>query len=87
MINLDGKYSNAIIYTDNIEKEALSQVIELINTPAFVDANVRIMPDTHAGKGCVIGFTALMKIPGNIPSPSNFSISKSENILLMSSIS
>ena len=61
MISLEGKYSNAIIYTDNIEKEALGQVIELINTPAFVDANVRIMPDTHAGKGCVIGFTALMK--------------------------
>ena len=61
MIELNGKYSNAVVYTDNIEQEALGQVIELINTPAFVDANVAIMPDCHAGKGCVIGFTAVMK--------------------------
>ena len=26
--------------------------------PAFANAKIRIMPDTHAGKGCVIGFTA-----------------------------
>lgn len=61
MIELNGKYSDAKIYTDNIEQEALGQIIELINTPAFENTNVRIMPDTHAGKGCVIGFTAIMK--------------------------
>ena len=53
-----GKYNNAIIYTDNVEQEAVGQVIELLNQPAFEGVKVRIMPDTHAGAGCVIGFTA-----------------------------
>ena len=46
------------IFTDNIESEAITQIYELLNQEAFKDAKVRIMPDVHAGKGCVIGFTA-----------------------------
>lgn len=46
------------IFTDNIEPEALNQIYTLIKQPAFADCKVRIMPDVHAGKGCVIGFTA-----------------------------
>ena len=46
------------IFTDNIEPEALNQIYTLIKQPAFSDCKVRIMPDVHAGKGCVIGFTA-----------------------------
>lgn len=46
------------IFTDNIEPEALDQVYTLVKQPAFKDCKVRIMPDVHAGKGCVIGFTA-----------------------------
>ena len=50
--------SNLKIFTDNIEQEALVQVETLVNHPAFSDCKVRIMPDVHAGKGCVVGFTA-----------------------------
>lgn len=50
--------SNLKIFTDNIEQEALAQVETLANHPAFSDCKVRIMPDVHAGKGCVVGFTA-----------------------------
>lgn len=50
--------SNLKIFTDNIEPEALNQIYNLIKQPAFADCKVRIMPDVHAGKGCVIGFTA-----------------------------
>ena len=50
--------SNIKIFTENIEPEALNQVYTLIKQPAFADCKVRIMPDVHAGKGCVIGFTA-----------------------------
>lgn len=50
--------SDLKIFTENIESEALSQIYTLIKQPAFVDCKVRIMPDVHAGKGCVIGFTA-----------------------------
>lgn len=45
------------IFTDNIEQEAINQIDELLNQEAFKDSKVRIMPDVHAGKGCVIGFT------------------------------
>lgn len=50
--------SNLKIFTDNIEPEALNQVYTLIKQPAFAECKVRIMPDVHAGAGCVIGFTA-----------------------------
>lgn len=46
------------IFTENIEYEALTQIRTLIKQPAFADCKVRIMPDVHAGAGCVIGFTA-----------------------------
>lgn len=46
------------IFTNNIEESALAQINELIAQPAFMDSKIRIMPDVHAGKGCVIGFTA-----------------------------
>lgn len=46
------------IFTDNIEEKATGQIYQLLEQPAFKDAKVRIMPDVHAGAGCVIGFTA-----------------------------
>lgn len=49
---------NLKIFTDNIEQEAIDQINTLIEQPAFSDCKVRIMPDVHAGAGCVIGFTA-----------------------------
>ncbi|MDE6577512.1 MAG: RtcB family protein [Muribaculaceae bacterium] len=45
------------IFTDNIEENALSQIRELISIDVFSDKKIRIMPDVHAGAGCVIGFT------------------------------
>lgn len=50
--------SDLKIFTENIESQALSQIYTLIKQPAFSDCKVRIMPDVHAGAGCVIGFTA-----------------------------
>lgn len=50
--------SDIKIFTNNIETEALEQIYTLANQPAFQDCKIRIMPDVHAGKGCVIGFTA-----------------------------
>ena len=49
---------NLKIFTENIEQEAIDQINTLIDQPAFSDCKVRIMPDVHAGAGCVIGFTA-----------------------------
>ncbi len=49
---------NLKIFTDEVEDLALRQIHRLLAQPAFAGAKVRIMPDVHAGKGCVIGFTA-----------------------------
>ena len=46
------------IFTKNIEQEAIEQIDLLLEQEPFKDCKVRIMPDVHAGKGCVIGFTA-----------------------------
>lgn len=45
------------IFTDDVEQEAVNQINELLDQEAFKDSKIRIMPDVHAGKGCVIGFT------------------------------
>ena len=49
------------IFTDNIEEQAVKDIDTFMSLPAFADSKVRIMPDVHAGKGCVIGFTATIK--------------------------
>ncbi|WP_047810048.1 RNA-splicing ligase RtcB [Desulfosporosinus acididurans] len=58
MIELNGKYNSAKVYTDKLEPEVAAQVMELCNQEFCKDSKIAIMPDTHAGKGCVIGFTA-----------------------------
>ena len=52
---VSGKYNVAKIFTDNIEPEAVAQIISLCNQRAFEGSKIRIMPDVHAGKGCTIG--------------------------------
>lgn len=45
------------IFTDNVEDCAVEQIERLMSVGAFGGCKVRIMPDVHAGAGCVIGFT------------------------------
>jgi len=52
------KMKNLKIFTNNIEQEAIEQINLLLEQEPFKNCKVRIMPDVHAGKGCVIGFTA-----------------------------
>lgn len=61
MIILKGKYGEAKVFTDNIDNETISQIIELLNQDFVKGCKVRIMSDCHAGKGCVIGFSADLK--------------------------
>ena len=46
------------IFTHNIEDEAVKQIDLLLAQEPFKNCKIRIMPDVHAGAGCVIGFTA-----------------------------
>lgn len=57
MIIIQGKYTFAKVFTDEIEKNAYQQIVNLCNSVAAENSKVRIMPDVHAGVGCTIGTT------------------------------
>ncbi|MCL2351842.1 MAG: RtcB family protein [Firmicutes bacterium] len=57
MIELQGKYNTARVFTDNAEQGALSQIINLLNQEFASGSRIRVMPDAHAGAGCTIGTT------------------------------
>lgn len=57
MIELQGKYATAKVFTDVVDNESISQVINLLNQPYIEGSKVRMMPDIHAGAGCTIGTT------------------------------
>ena len=45
------------VYAETFENEAYEQVERLANYEAYADSKIRIMPDSHAGKGCTVGTT------------------------------
>jgi len=57
MFELQGKYAAAKVFTDVVDNESISQVINLLNQPYAKGSHVRMMPDIHAGAGCTIGTT------------------------------
>ncbi|MCD2224466.1 RtcB family protein [Listeria cossartiae] len=57
MLTLKGQYNEAKVFTDNVDDNTIGQIITLCNQPFTKDSKIRIMPDTHGGKGCVIGTT------------------------------
>lgn len=57
MMELKGKHNTAKVFTDNVDELTISQVIGMLNEPFTKGSKIRIMPDTHAGKGSVIGTT------------------------------
>ena len=61
MMELQGKHNTAKVFTDNIEPEAISQILQLLNQDFAAGSQIRIMPDTHAGAGCTIGTTMTIK--------------------------
>lgn len=56
-MEIKGKYNTAEVFTDNIDETTIGQVIELCNQSFVSGETIRIMPDCHAGAGCVIGTT------------------------------
>ena len=57
MIELQGKYAQAKVFTDVVDQASISQVISLLNQPYAQDSRIRMMPDIHAGAGCTVGTT------------------------------
>lgn len=60
--------NNCKVFAKTIEDEALKQIKELAECPAYAENKIRIMPDTHAGAGCTIGTTMVItdKITPNL---------------------
>ena len=56
-VKIKGKYNSAIVFTTNIDAKTKEQIETIVNLPAFEGSKIRIMPDCHAGAGCVIGTT------------------------------
>ena len=57
MLELKGKYNTAKVFTDNIDDTTTEQVTRLMDMIYAKDYITRIMPDCHAGSGCVVGTT------------------------------
>lgn len=61
MIEYNTKYGTVKIFADEVEDAAISQIIEVANSPLAKDAQIRIMPDVHAAVGVTIGTS--IKLP------------------------
>lgn len=61
MFKLNGKYNSCKVFTDNVDNETISQILTILNQEFAKDSKIRVMPDTHAGKGCVIGTTMTIR--------------------------
>jgi len=57
MITMRGKYNTANVMIDEIDATTKDQIQGFLNHPAFGNTYIAIMPDCHAGKGAVVGFT------------------------------
>lgn len=58
MIEIKGRYCKDVkIFSDNVEEEALATIYKMSESLPYKDKSIRIMPDVHQGKGCVIGFS------------------------------
>ena len=67
MIVIKGEFNYAKIFCSEIDDTTREQITNFLSCPVFKGENIRIMPDTHAGAGAVIGFTATTKNEYYIP--------------------
>lgn len=59
MEKIIGRYcKDCIVYSDTLEQDARSIIYGFVNHKMFENSKIRIMPDVHAGKDIVVGFTA-----------------------------
>ena len=57
MIELQGIYNIAKVFTDTVEQSAITQIEHILNQEFVTGSKIRIMPDVHADKGCAVGTT------------------------------
>ena len=61
MIEIQGKYNIAKVFTDIMDDVSKEQIKTLCSQEFVKDSVIRIMPDVHAGAGCTIGTTMTIK--------------------------
>lgn len=54
---IQGVYTSAIIFTEDIEQSAVAQIQHLCDSEVVAGSKIRIMPDVHPGKIATIGTT------------------------------
>ena len=57
MLELQGKFNTAKVFTDVVDEASIAQVIQLCNQEFVQGSRIRLMPDIHAGAGCTVGTT------------------------------
>ena len=60
-IKIKGIYNTAEVFTTKIDEATTNQIKILVDQPFTKGSKIRIMPDCHAGAGCVIGTTMTIK--------------------------
>lgn len=61
MKEVTGKYNTAKVFTDTVDETSLKQIQLLCDQEFTEGAKIRLMPDVHAGAGCTIGTTMIIK--------------------------
>lgn len=61
MFLIEGKYTSAKVHASMIDDKVISQIHEVTNREYLEGTEIAIMPDTHFGKGVMIGTTIKLK--------------------------
>lgn len=61
MFKIKGKYNCAHVFAETADSECIGQITNLCNQEWLQGCKIAIMPDCHAGKGCVVGTTIRLK--------------------------
>ncbi|MCI9273892.1 MAG: RtcB family protein [Clostridiales bacterium] len=57
MLQLQGKYNTAKVFSHVVDEDSIAQIILLCNQEFTQGSRIRLMPDVHAGAGCTVGTT------------------------------
>ena len=60
MFAIKGTHATALVTIDTIEDDCITQIRGILDHPLYAGSTIVIMPDTHSGKGSVIGFTCTL---------------------------
>ncbi|MBR5888120.1 MAG: RtcB family protein [Akkermansia sp.] len=66
MITIQGQYATARVMIDEIDADTRRQIYHILAAPVSEGSTIAIMPDTHAGNNCVVGFTQQLNSAGAV---------------------